>query len=102
MVEPIPYSPWAKDWVYDQTPRFMTSRVEPSPPGIRKIWTNTLKSQIVERITHTAMIGRRVGTVTCQKRVQALAPSSAAASYSSSGTVVSPASIVTAMNGKPW
>lgn len=61
----------------------------------------TLKSQIVDRIVTTAKTGFRVGTVTCQNRLQAPAPSIVAASYSSSGTVSRPASTVTATNGKP-
>ncbi|CPU63869.1 Uncharacterised protein [Mycobacteroides abscessus] len=62
----------------------------------------TLKSQMVDRIVTTANTGRRMGAVMAQNRRHAVAPSTLAASCSSCGIVMSPASTVIATNGNPW
>ena len=49
----------------------------------------------------TTMMGRSNGKVMCQKRASTPAPSTWAASYSSSGTDCSPASSMMAKNGIP-
>src|SRR5512134_1363035 len=59
-----------------------------------KVW-------ITENTTTTSVTGSSSGQVTCQKRCQALAPSSAAASWRSGLIVCSPASSVMAKNGIP-
>ena len=58
-----------------------------------------MKSQIVEKITSTATIGRSSGSVTSRKRWIAFAPSTAAACSVSFGIVCSPASSDSATNG---
>ena len=52
---------------------------------------NELKVQMLDSIRVIAITSRRPGRVTFQKRCQALAPSIAAASYSSVGIAASPA-----------
>src|SRR5687767_15928393 len=59
-----------------------------------KVW-------ITENTTTTSVTGRSSGQVTCQKRFQALAPSSAAASCRSGLMVCRPASSVIAKKGMP-
>src|ERR1700730_10686155 len=58
-----------------------------------------LKSQMTESRSSTRKIGFSSGEMTRQTTRHAVAPPIRAASYSSAGTVFSPASVVTAMNG---
>src|SRR5688500_16527842 len=72
-----------------------------SPRETRKITLNMLNVQIDPRTTAGPSAGRRCGTVMCQNRCHALAPSTSAASYMSRGTDSSAPSATTIMNGKP-
>src|SRR5579875_2298958 len=67
---------------------------------MKYVWVNTPKSQKIESSSRTRKIGRISGYVTRQNDRHGPAPSTRAASTSSAGMVFSPASTVTAMNGK--
>src|SRR5689334_8574392 len=54
------------------------------------IWPNDWNAKIVPITTAKKIVGDIIGSVTCQKRDQAPAPSTLAASYSSSGTPCRP------------
>ena len=64
-------------------------------------WVNMPKSQIIDSSASTRKTGRSSGNVIFQNVRHGPAPSTRAASCSSAGSVRSPASTVTAMNGKP-
>ena len=61
----------------------------------------SLKVKMVEKSTTTASTGLSSGSVMCQKRALAPAPSASAASYSSFGMATRPARMVMAKNGRP-
>src|SRR5581483_11582224 len=81
-------------------PRLYKSRW-PSSPITMYTCVNTPKSQMMDSSTRTRKMGLSSGNVTFQKIRQPLAPSTRADSCSSDGIVRSPASTLTATNGKP-
>ena len=66
------------DWV---SKKRCTQVASPGPPCvIARISSNTANAKAVRSTRITAITGRSIGRVTCQKRRQAVAPSTAAAS----------------------
>ncbi len=72
-----------------------------SPPETRKTTLNMLNVQIAPSVTAGMSVGRIIGSVTSRRRCQRVAPSTLAASSTSSGTAVSAPSVTTIMKGKP-
>lgn len=96
-------APWpirkdTKAVLYAKIPSVLVAESGP-PAETSQIWLKTLKSQITDMIVTSSRVGRRNGSVTDHHTRHSPAPSSRAASGSSTGSWVSAAYRVSAMNG---
>ena len=97
-VAPPPTSNWLNARRYASTGR--CSVADSGPPLVSSHTTsNLLNIQILRSSTVTVSMGASIGIVMCQNRIQALAPSTRAASYKDFGTVCSAARKHTVTNG---
>src|SRR5438270_2332945 len=104
MTEYAEARPYCSDWkasVYTWVIQICEAPAGP-PPVMIHTSTKELRLATNNRIDVITITPRKVGTVTCQKRFQALAPSTRAALSNCWGTVCRPASSMIIANGNSF